>query len=350
MLALAGCGAENTEFETPEVEWEGEWLRYGRSPGLAPQCTGTAPYMDRYVGALVQLFGVEPSDTVDFFYVDRQSTPCEALGCARDHIIFSLAPVQEHELVHAVRSFEGLSQLVLEEGAAEYWGDDSQAFAFRPNTEGDLLEAVDLVSADGLPSEFYGVAGRLHALLALDSPQAVGTLLRRTSPLMGREALSQQMVQTTGSTLEDWATTVEAYPACEHRQYRDPTPACQSVRTVDRCENGEVVEIEEYVACDDEETLGPRDGEIWKYVAVDIDKAGTYSLLALPDLETKLEGRVTLKECRGGCGSVIEEMEVPSSITPGRSFEAVPGRYLLRLTLPEHEAGWIRVWLAGSCQ
>jgi len=350
LLAVASCGPTPTQPQTPEVEWEGEWLRFGRSPDLAPQCAGVAPYMDRYVGALAELFDVAPTNTVDFFYVDDQSTPCEALGCARDNTIFSLVPVQEHELVHAVRSFEGFSQLMLEEGAAELWGDDSRAFPFRSDTTGDLLTVPDLASPDGLPSREYGVSGRFHALLASESPDAVRQLLRTTSPLMSGEALSLELSMATGRSLEEWATQFASYPACEHREYRDPMPTCQSVPTVARCDGGEAIEIEQYVACDDEQTLGPRDGEIWKYIAVEIEQAGTYSLFVPPDLETMQQGTVTLEECRGGCGSIVEEMAIPGSFTPGRSFEATPGRYLLRLTVPEFEAGWIRLWIEGSCE
>lgn len=349
LLATAACGPASAGPPTPEIEWEGEWLRFGRSPDLAPQCAGVAPYMDRYVGALADMLEVTPTSTVDFFYVDDETTPCEAFGCVHDNVVFSLAPVQEHELVHAVRSFEGFSQLMLEEGAAELWGDDSRAFTFRSDTTGDILAVPGLASPDGLPAEEYGVSGRFHAMLASDAPEAVGDLLRATEPLMSRELLSAQMSEATGRSFGEWATDFAAYPACEHREYRDPTPACRSVRTVARCDGADAVEIEEYVGCADEETLGPRDGEIWKYVGVEIEQAGTYSLFLPPDLEAMQQGTVTLEECRGGCGSVIEELAIPQSFTPGRSFEATPGRYLLRLTLPESAEGWVRVWIEGEC-
>lgn len=166
LLVVASCTPDPPDvMDPPEIEWEGQWLRFGRSPSLVPQCAGVAPYMDRYVGALVDLLEIEADVVVDFYYVDELSSPCEALGCARDDAVYSIEAVQEHELVHAVRSYEGFSHLMLEEGAAELWGDDSTKYAFRTDTTGDLLVTAELPTMDGLPSEAYGISGRFHALL-----------------------------------------------------------------------------------------------------------------------------------------------------------------------------------------
>lgn len=64
------------------------------------------------------------------------------------------------------------------------------------------------------------------------SPQGANTLLRTTTPFISRAALSEQMELATGATLDQWATELSAYPVCDQREYRDATPACESVRMV----------------------------------------------------------------------------------------------------------------------
>jgi hypothetical protein len=345
---FAGACVAGSETATPEIEWEGRWLRYGRAEGLELECRGVAPYMDDYLGALVDIFDVVPDGPVDFFYVDTASTPCEALGCVQGRAAFSLQPVQEHELVHLARASAGFSHLMLEEGAAEVWGDDSKSFDFRYDTAGEVLATAELATGEDFPDSAYGVAGRFHAMLHEDAPEATRMLLRSTSPGMSTESLSSAMEDATGLTLADWDERFGEYPVCEHARFRDPTAACETVQTVQRCDAGEDADIEVHVGCEDEDALGPRDGEIWTYRAIEIENAGAYSFFVLPNPEM-LEGRVEIKQCVGGCDSILLEQPVPSSLTPGMTFDAVPGRYLLRFTVPEGEAGWFSVRIAGQC-
>lgn len=350
-LAIAACAPEQSpKFAPPEIEWAGEWLRFGRSSDLEPQCAGVAPYMNRYVGALVDFFELEADVMVDFYYVDDLSTPCESLGCVRGHSAFSLVPVQEHELVHAVRSYEGLSHHFLEEGAAELWGDDSRVSPFRTETGGDLVDAVESVTPydEGLPPQSYGLAGRFHALLTAERATASNALLRTTSRTTSTSQLDTSLEAETGRGLVEWSDALKSYPACTQAEYRNASAACQSVPLVARCADGRDAPIEVHVGCDDEHTLGPRDGEIWAYRAIELEQTGTYVLAIGPDLEMKA-GSVELKQCTGGCGSFVERQDVPTSLTPGRAFEAAAGTYLLRFTLPEGESGDFSIRIAGHC-
>lgn len=348
-LACGACGVEDAPAaEPPPIVWEGEWLSFGRSDQVEPQCGGVAPYMDRYVGELIDIFGVDPDIAVAFYYVDDASTPCDSIACVKEHAVFSRDPIQEHELVHAVRSFEGFSHLLLEEGAAEYWGDDSKAFPFRQQTGGSIVGAAETAS-EGFATEAYGVAGRFHAFVVREAKlDATNALLRSTTEHMGTQALDEQLERVTGLGLQEWEAAFEGYPVCDHAEFRDASAACRSVPLVPRCVDGMVASIEVHVGCDDELALGPRDGEIWTYRAIDIPESGTYVLSILPDLEMK-GGSVELKQCAGGCGSVVESRDVPQSATPGREFDAEAGTYLIRFTLPVGESGDFSVRVAGAC-
>ncbi len=348
LLGGAACASSPQADASPEIVWEGQWLRYGRSDSLGPECVGSAHYMDRYVGALAEVFGVPSDFSVSFYYVDESSNPCDSLACTRGNRIFSQESVQEHELVHAVRSFRGFSHFVLEEGAAEYWGDDSLKYPFRSDVVGDLVDTVANASRDGLPTSDYGVAGRFHALLDEDvGDEALNELLLATSRETSGEQLSMQLDIVTGLDLGAWNESLDAYGACDHAVFRNPIAACDSVRTVQWCVSGESVPIEEWVGCSDEETLGPRDGEIWKYVSIDIEIEDTYVLFIEP--QPVADGSVVrLKECRGGCTTVREEFSVPTQFAPGQTFSAVPGRYLVKLAIPEFEERAFRLIMTGG--
>lgn len=341
----------DSQPDAPPIVWEGQWLRYGRSPDVAPQCAGVAPYMDRYVGALVDIFAISREVKVDFYYVDDESTPCDSLGCVRGHSAFSLVAVQEHELVHAVRSFEGFSHHLLEEGAAELWGDDSRAYPFRLETGGDLVGAAESVTPfdEGLPSQHYGLAGRFHALLMEDeTPEIATMLLQSTSRTSTTEELDDALFSSTGQSLSGWGQALANYPTCTQGRYRNPAAACEAAQMVDRCEAGEVADIVEWVGCEDEDTLGPRDGEVWKYVTFEVTRPGAYSLFIAHDTQMN-GGSVRLEQCEGGCESLVEDYPVPTAITPSRPFDAVAGDYLLRLSLPQGSSGEFALRIGGPC-
>ena len=82
------------------------------------------------------------------------------------------------------------------------------------------------------------------------------------------------------------------------------------------------------MACDDPGVLGPREGEIFKYVAVDIPIDGTYRIHA-EERAGGDNGWIELKQCRLGCSSFYIEL-------PYDGLDALvhlrAGRYSLRLT------------------
>ena len=353
--SLAACSPANEEEEvlpTPPIVWEGEWLRYGRSPSLAPQCAGVAPYMNDLIGALTAEFQIHREVTVDYYYVDAEDNPCGALGCAKDTAVYSRATLLEHEVVHGVRAHVDFSHLLLEEGAAEYWGDDSREFPFRTMTAGDVVETAGRTSHDGLESEAYGIAGRFYAFLEeRTEPSVLLQLLASTVPeQFGPDTLSTELLRITGRDLDAWNAEFQAeYPVCDQFEFRDPTPVCDSVRQVERCDGGDFVPFTTRVACDDEETLGPRDGEIWKYLAVELPEDGRYGVFV--STQPEIDGAsIRIEECRGGCGSTTTSFDVPTGITPATALDAPAGRYLLRLAVPEGTEAEFEVLISGgSC-
>lgn len=341
----AGPGCVSKDAQTPDVEWVGDRLSFGAEPGTTALCGGSLEYMDGYLGSLEVLFAVDEDVNYQFFLLDRLDDfcPSSAQACANGTSIYSTLAPQEHELVHAVRSqFEGrASHPLLEEGAAEYWGDDSLSFPFRQDTGGDLLAVM---RSDPLLLDDYGIAGRFSAFLDAEyGADTMNELSRATGHTTGFDELDAAMLAILGTSAEGIAKEFALEPECDHAVFRKPAHSCEQARKVVWCATGKNVHMEETVDCGDTETLGPRDGEIWKYVAVEIDQPGTY-WLAVDGEENPEAAFIDVKACAGGCGSARVRARVATNDT-GRSFELEAGRHILRLSRPEDQGGTFGFWL-----
>lgn len=315
VLCAAACAgacspemAATSPLELPPVVWSGEHLDYAPEPGATPVCAGTLPYMDEYLELIAAKLGVD--ELGRYVYVDGDTSVCPLLGCYSDGVIYAdFAPI-EHEFVHAVRSeinAEG-SLDFFEEGAAEMLGGDLDIH--REHAEGDLREGFAAGRDRRFPNEWYTPAGIFAAYIYRyhGGSQATRALLERTtngtSPDEAVALLEDLTAMTFDDLVVDFADDADECPApTGPADYRYPVFPCDAPAALrQRCDGDSAVPIEVSLACDDPETIGPRDGELFTYVAIDIPVDGMYRFIADPRT-AGLGTRVELKRCEPGCGT-----------------------------------------------
>ena len=345
------CAPERPPWEVPSVVWAGEHLEYAPQDGAHEPCAGTLPYMDRYVELVAEVMDVELEQPLVYIHgSDDAETLCQnadALGCTRGSEIFAHVIPQEHELVHGVRASQGFSHFFFEEGAAEAFGDDAH-MPMRTRAHGELLEGIASGTREGLPIEWYPRAGHFAAFLHEEYGSEVTTaLLRRTdrdTPAMRAIAVIEE---TTGVPFEELRREYERERTCTQAQYRYPVFGCEEpvVQRV-RCDETDAVGMSTMIACDDSATLGPRDGEIWKYLAFEVVDDGEYWVSAYSPVAASSE-RIEVKECALGCGSVF--VEKPVGIVLGAGPVAMrAGRYVMKVVRPEGEPGEVQLGVRGA--
>lgn len=101
----------------------------------------------------------------------------------------------------------------------------------------------------------------------------------------------------------------------------------------------------ETIACDDSTTLGPRDGEFWKYLALEVEQDGEYLIPAYDQAESSFQP-LEVKECAIDCDSILHEQRV------GLDRWGVPvflgaGRYSVKLVRYEGDPGEVSVTVEG---
>lgn len=67
--SVLGACSEPSVRELPAVSWEGENLRVATDVEI-PMCGGTAPYMDRLLGALGEQLGATPPGSPIYYLLD----------------------------------------------------------------------------------------------------------------------------------------------------------------------------------------------------------------------------------------------------------------------------------------
>jgi hypothetical protein len=128
------------------------------------------------------------------------------------------------------------------------------------------------------------------------------------------------------------------------QSFRVPEVACNVADYLQAsCVEDALFTFSAAITCSEDGVLGPRDGEIWRYVAVDLPVDGTYAFRLRSS--TPSDGdRVDVKGCASGCGSGSLRLEVdPPELV--EFIELPAGRYTLRLTRPEDQPGEIDVWI-----
>ncbi len=304
-LGAAACGPE--PFEVPPVVWSGEHLDYAPQAHADPVCAGTPSYMDRYVELAAAELDVELGRVV-FIHGSYEDPPfCHALGCEESGIVYSRRAPHEHELVHAVRSFAGNPHKFFEEGTAEMFGGDDVLNPNRVPAEGDLREGIEAgVVGVPFPDPWYPRAGTFSAYLhRYHGPEVTRALLLETRQASTAEETIAVLEAATSMPFDELALDYEwQEPFCALPQwYRYPLYPCDAPEALRaRCDGPVAVPIEESLACEDSTVLGPREEQIFKYVAFDVPIDGPYRLRGEPR-EGDEDAWIELKQCLLGCSS-----------------------------------------------
>lgn len=315
VACAVGCGSEleappeaGGPSEIPPIVWSGEHLDYAPQPHAEPQCAGTLPYMDRYLDLGAADLGVELGRRVYVHGSDEDPPLCpHGSGCLYyDGVVYARHAPHEHELVHAVRSELGRALPFFEEGAAEmFGGDDGRE---REPAVGELREGFAVGwGGEPLPSGWYTRGGVFSAYLHRQhGPQITRALLEGTTVWTTSDEAVVLLEALTSMPFDELVDDFESQEpeTCSHpRHYRYPLYPCNAPEAVrQRCDGDRAVPIEVSLECDDPSTLGPREGELFSYVAIDVPADGMYRFIEEPR-EGSEKAWIEIKECALGCSS-----------------------------------------------
>lgn len=300
-LAIASAAASgcNGDPDLPPIIWEGERLRYRTTGEESDICAGTFRYLDGRVGHLQSALNV-PSRIVDFSWTPGNTleTYCDASqGCSDGERAFSELPACEHELFHAVRG--STSHRGLEEGMAVFFGDDREI----PGEVGDDADSVLMAAGPTTlpPNRDYPTLGHLvsylHAEFGID---ALAEIDRRSSIRDEYAELSQTVLDALGLPLADVVRDYfDDYPVCDNRTYRYRGYECSAPLIDLPSVEGDSVALSSRVACDDPETVGAADSEIWTSVTFAVPSEGRYAVRVVPDNASA--ARLRLATCDTSC-------------------------------------------------
>lgn len=328
----AGACAPDDLFEIPPIVWSGEHLDYAPTEHAPPVCAGTLPYMDRYLGLAAAVTDVEIGRSMYVHGSSDDRALCDAVACYFEPVIYSQLAPHEHELVHAVRGYAGHPLKFFEEGAAEMFGGDDDLLGSIEPAQGDLREGFE-AGRPGvrLPMPWYPRAGTFSAYLhRYHGPAVTQALLHETTQASTADETIAVLEDATGMPFDELVADYEwTEPEChEPKRYRYPLFPCDAPEAVrPRCEGGIAVPIEESLRCDDPGVLGPRQGEIFSYVAFDVPADGDYTFVA--EGRDGDEGWFEVKECQLGCSSTWFALPADGQ---GRIVGLRAGRYALRMT------------------
>jgi hypothetical protein len=336
VLALVSASACSDEPDPPPIVWEGEHLRFGTDADDSTICAGTLPYLDGVVGHLGEVFG-HPDAQVDYYWLPdgvQRYCPAVAEGCADDRGVFSQYTLHQHELVHAIR-YPNLLYEPIEEGLAEAYGDDWDRFPIAGDIH-DLLRDP----ADGyIPGPGYGLAG--HFVSYLDAAHGLDTLVELDAATNYESSFSQAEAafqRIYGQSLDAEITDYKAdYPRCNTASFRDKAFDCSRNVVAAPTEIDAKLDMTVAMACDDPAVLGPRFGERWTTVTLDVEVAGRYHIVVTPVDNLGLE-LIRITRCDLSC---FEHPDDLLSRTTGThlnaSFCLEPAQYLFRLAIAEDE-------------
>jgi hypothetical protein len=333
-VACAEACAPDDLFEIPPIVWSGEHLDYAPQEHAATVCAGTAPYMDRYMDLLAAEMDVEIGRAVYVHGSWDDPALCDAVACYHaDAVIYSRMAPLEHELVHAVRGDIGHPLKFFEEGAAEMFGGDDNLERSVEPASGSLREGFEAGPLDvRLPLPWYSRAGNFSAYLhRYHGPEVTMALLRETTQSSTADEVIAVLEEATTMPFDELVVDYEwQEPFCAlPKWYRYPIYPCDAPEALrPRCDGEVAVPIEESLSCDDPTVLGPREGEIFNYVAFDVPADGTYTLRAA-DRAGGDNGWITLKQCQLGCSSSYIALPYEGLDDP---VHLRAGRYSLRLT------------------
>lgn len=335
---------EDPALSLPPLAEVGAHLRVGVPEDAPPVCGGTWPYMDRYVGVLKQLHDVPWDYRVDYYWLPNlaQYDLCPlGRGCTYQNTVYSEAPLEEHELVHAARSFYSFSYSFIEEGAAEYWGTDDLRSRER---EGTVMEAMLQADATRLEGRYYELAGHFVSYLVAEHGDAEFLALSRKSEYL--ETFAEFEAHFAAAYRFSIEEAVEGYRrmnACPRWLFRSAEGVCES-QPIWRCKDGEAdFRALVSISCDEENTIGPRDGEIFTHIVLEIPVDSDVVLHVSGPEGTK----GFIRRCKDACMASGWRMFDAKSENFFQRFQE--GRYVLRLSLPEGTRGEVEVVGEGLC-
>lgn len=351
-LLASSCAPDEPRRDIPPVVWSGEVLDFAPQDGAPEVCDGTLPYMDRTVSLVADVMGMELDRPLVYVLgSELEESFCEeeqTLGCSFDDSVYSRVAPQEHELVHGVRGTLGFSHLFFEEGTAEVFGDDSE-LALRVPANGDLMDGIETANAqDGLPSSWYPRAGHFVAFLHdRFGPEVTTALLQQTDAFSSASEAIGVVEAVTGMPFDELRAEYDAEPVCEQARYRYPLYGCDEPAALrQRCEGDTAVFIDERIACDDPATVGPRDGQLWKYIAFEVPADGEYWIWAYTETRAP-EATITIEECSMRCDSIVVNKPMGTELNDEPVFLR-SGRYSVRLTRPVDVPGEVSLIVRGD--
>lgn len=344
-VVASGC-SEPAARELPPVSWEGEHLRVATDVET-PMCGGTAPYMDRLLGALGEQLGAAPPGWPVYYLLEgdlgEYDTPCEsgAYGCADGVAAYAPIAPLDHEIVHLARSAVGFSYPFIEEGAAEYWGDDAD---IRGPLQGDVLELA--AQGNEIQFPFYPRAGHFVAYLVdTHGEESFRELSRQTDYGSSLEAFDGALVDVYGEGLGALAEDYEdSYPVCPQRQYRAAFGECVFTPARPICGPEGSLVVRRRFSCGDEDVLGPRFGRQWTTIPIEVPPSG----IAFVFDATPAEGvELTVRRCGGGCPTPWVGPLEPSETLRLPLFDE--GLHVIDIEWPEGQEIEVDLEIFGTC-
>ncbi|MCX4240077.1 hypothetical protein [Paraliomyxa miuraensis] len=351
VAVCCGMACAPPQDESPPIVWSGEHLDFAPQDAAAEVCAGTLPYMDRYMGLAGAALDVEVPRTLYVLGSEEEPNPCNAIACQLGDTIYTSQAPHEHELIHAARQSDPSAYRFFEEGEAVAFGGDAKRAFNDPTTWGSIRDGLESC-AGGVPlaDRWYPRAGHLYAYLRRRHGAHATDELMRTVP---RNATQDEAIaaleESTGLAFDDMIADLEAFdPFCEQPLwFRYPLHPCDAPEALrPRCDGDIAIPVGISLGCESTTALGPRDDEVFGYVAIDIPTDGDYRIQAAPTGDA--HGMIEIKECALGCSSRFVAL-------PYRELDfevwLPAGRYSLRFSRDADGAdpSPMAVTIAGDC-
>jgi hypothetical protein len=318
VLALSACPS------LPDLEWEGEHVRFG-ADNPEQVCGGTLEYLDHRAGQLKARFGA--THTIDYYWLPdgvESLCPQKVVGCAVGHEVFSTWVPHQHELVHTMSSMPH----VFEEGLATHWGDSRPLFSMAPR---EWLHEQFTDGADDISDmDMHEYARAAHFMAYLSETHGWESLVQLDASLRNRskpDAVERAIFEVYGVSSSDLLAAYDEYPDCDG--IIDVSFACE----------GEPVRLgfdqpkfERVVDCSSQMAMGPYDGMVFVEELIELSPSigGSRIILVAGDAVEK-GGFALLRRC-GPCS------ENGVFVLRGLNFlneEMLPAdRYVVQFHLP----------------
>ena len=307
-LLLLSVACEATP--RPPLLWAGDHLRFGSDLALDDVSDANLEYADRYTGHLKQILGAPDSLVVDFYWLPgehERDAFCERdiVACTHGLAVYSSLVVDEHELVHAVGSHHGNAFIPIEEGLAEYLGDDAERD--RPEISGTPKEVMEeYAGAEAIPYSSYPLMGHFVShVVGAHGLDALMAYARPSDKYESYRSTEEHWERALGLPLDEVFDDYEGYPVCPSHLYRSDAFDCSNQEPME-LPDGAPLEIP--IGLDHPEMLGPRYGEIWRTITVDLPITGHYRVE--PSLRSGDGGsdvRIRIGRCGADCSDVSDD-------------------------------------------